>query len=238
MGKNGKSLTYDQQCLIAIARALPTDDVYHKTIQDEIETGSGLSLVEFTGPDPEVPVFCGCGQTESVDLPMTLVNLMEYGDRSGIARVYARFHELYSPGKPRAMFIRTDKPAVINLVLHSLTAFRTHWDYDTVIHMLRPRGQPLFVERRTTFCELFARIGPWARDREGYTLPINWSDSDGDLRKLGSGQRLAAARSLATEWGYHRRWSKVFKGRDDSDFVEVVMEMQMQKAVEAMHAKR
>ena len=238
MGKNGKFLTYDQQCLIAIARALPTDDIYRRTIQDEVEDGSNRSLEVFTESDPEIPVFCGCGQTESVDLPMTLANLMEYGDRSGIAQVYGKFCALCRSKKPRAIFIRTAKPTVVNLVLHSLHDYRASHD-QAILHTL-PFDSPIpvIVERRTTFCKLFARIGMWAWDREGYTLPMNWDEPDDDLRKKKPETRLEWAKSLVFGWGYRRSRSKIFRDLSDSEFVEVVMEMQMQKMVESTRAKR
>lgn len=231
--KKSKSLTYNQQCLVAIVRALPKDDPYRKTIQDNIKDGLNWSIEGFTELDSEIPVFCGCGQTKSVDLPVTLTNLMEYGERSGIAQMYKKFCKLYRLKKPRAMFIRTAKPTVVNLVLHSLYDYRTSHD-QAILHTLPLGGPiPLLVERRTTFCSLLTRIGMWAWGRLGYILPMNWDEPDDDLRKVGPERRLDLAKSLVWEWGWRRSRSKMFRELSDSKFVEVVMEMQMERMVES-----
>ncbi len=230
--KKGRSLTYDQQCLVAIARALPDDDPYRHTIESEVKDNPSWTLEHFTRSDPTIPVVCGCGNSDLVGSSLTLDNLIEYGDRSGVARTHSEFCKLYASDKPRAVFIRTAKPSRVNIVVHPLNMFRTHWD-GAVLHTFRLNGLPLFVERRTTFCKLFTRIGMWAWDREEYVLPLNWDEYDYDLRKVKPDAQYGAAVSVAGSWGYQRSRSKLFRDLPDTEFVDTVMKMQMRRMVES-----
>ena len=62
--------------------------------------------------------------------------------------------------------------------------------------------------------------------------------TDDDLRKKKPETRLEWAKSLVFGWGYRRSRSEILRDLSDSEFVEVVMEMQMQKMVESTRAKR
>lgn len=229
--------SYNQQCLIAIVRALPVDDEYGNLIEAEIKGNPNWTLQEFTHNYDDVPFFCSHHEFTQQASHFTLEAVRDLREDSDIVKAWNGFLKTYNKtSKPHAMFLRLTGKAQerrINVVVHSLNMFRTSWD-PAVMETIRPPGKmPIFIERRTTFCRLMSAVGLWAVGRDVRIVPIDWDSYNGDLRKKHRCDILQAAIGVAHSWGYQRKSAKMFRGLTDSKFVEVVMEMQMKRRIES-----
>jgi len=131
-----------------------------------------------------------------------------------------------------ALFMRVTIPKRLNIVVHDLNMFRKSWDPEVLVSTHVPGGMPLFIERRTTFCRLFASIGMWSLDRPGRIVEFHDGDGGGvDLRTVHPDERLRAAIGVAGSWHYQRTRSKMFRDLTDKQFVKKVMEMQMERRI-------
>ena len=228
-------LNYSGQCLTAIARALPEEDDYRFTIEEMLKDDPSQSLEEFSQSCPEIPLLCGlCDRVYATrGLPFSLDNVTEYGSRSHIVKAYTEFCNMFETERSMAMFMRIAIPKRLNVVVHDLNMFRMSWDPEILVSTRAPNGAPLFVERRTTFCRLFASIGLWSLDRPGHIVSFHDGDGGGiDLRTVHPSERLRQAIYVAGTWGHRRTRSKMFRDLSDEEFIEEVMEMQMERRIE------
>jgi hypothetical protein len=220
---------YNLQCLVAIARALPLDDIYRVELDKMIKDGEAPHIEVFT-IDPEIPVMCVRAQHEVTHPIVRLDELIAKGEESRLLHLYRETQMKYNDSKPLAMFVRLSQPHKLNVVMHTLQAARTSWD-PAVIYSERFKDQRVFVERRTTFCRLLASIGWWSMGRAGRIVPIAWDDSV-DLRTIEPRMLYVRAKELVAMWRLKRSTSSMFRDLTDEQFTHKVMEMQMERRIE------
>ena len=225
-----KAPGYNEQCLTAVARALPEDDDYRHTIEANLKSGENNTLEEFSHGMLDVPVLCCLADYETTHPILRLDEFRLNGGDSGLAKLFLDTERRYLLDKPIAMFVRLSDPARLNVVLHRLNMFRTSWD-PAVLHMIRPEGVPVFVERRTTFCRLLASIGLWSLGRPGRIVPFDDEAID-DLRRVDPQDLYETAVRVADRWGYRRTRAITFRDLSDGEFIRKVMEMQMAGRIE------
>jgi len=232
MPKPSRVLNYNQQCLVAIARALSEDDEYRRDIVDSLENEADFNLVNFTANDGLIPCFCGTGEFDDMSFNLSLDQAIRLGEKSGLAQAYQRFWNTYWSDRPKAMFIRLSHPRT-NVVVHTLNRFRTSWDPNILLYMPRHNGHALFVEKRTTFCKLLVRIGHWSYGHPDRLVAIYRGDDSQDMRLISHpGNLYKTAVRIAGGWGHRRTRSLQFRDLDNDAFVRKVMAMQMEKRVE------
>ena len=143
MSRQGSTLTYDQQCLMAVARALPEDDEYRIEILDGLKNDrENQSLKMLTLMDHLIPFFCGTGEFDNMDFMFSLEQASKLGEDSGLAKAYQRFSDIYATDKAKVMFVRLHDPKRLNVVLHTLTNFRPSWDPAVMLYIPRYRQPP------------------------------------------------------------------------------------------------
>jgi hypothetical protein len=224
---------YRQQCITAIARALPEDDEYRHSIADKSRQDPRWTLEQLSGEYLGIPVNC-CHPEFNGTKPILRMDEVEAkGEYSGLGKLFLQTERIVSEDeRPAAMFIRLSQPERLNVVVHRLYELRL-WHNPEVLASFTPSGQrPVFVERRTTFCRLLASIGLWSVDRPNRVVKFDYdhdgtSDCNYDLRRVVPKDRYRAAVSFAGRRRIQRTRTLAYRDLSDKQFVQKVMEMQM-----------
>ena len=223
---------YGHQCLIALARALPSEDVYRRTIMKAVESNSAPSLEEFTS-DLDIPALCCVAQHEHTHPIVRLDEFQAKGGDSMMADLYLETQSRYKTEKPVAMFVRLSQPKRLNVVVHRLRSVRTSYDPAVIHSGMFPKTGWIYMERRTDFCRLLASMGIWSHGRPNRIAPIYWGEGGyDDLRTCPPDMLYAFAKVAVRPWKLTRGGSKIFRGLTDEQFIRKVMEMQMVRRIE------
>jgi hypothetical protein len=214
---------------MAIARALPDDDIYRLEIETQIKDKVAPDIEVFT-QYPDIPVMCVQAKHEHTHGLVRLDEFIAKGDESRLLHLYRETQMMYGIRKPVAMFIRLSQPKRLNVVMHTLQSHRTCDDPEVLHSDLFERGW-VYMESRVTFCRLLAGIGRWAAERIPRIVPIDWEDAR-DLRAVQAESRYCRATELVRSWKRTRHSSRMFRDLTDDEFVSKVMEMQMARRIE------